>query len=231
LRRALLILLVMAGALATQPASAAHAQDTGVNQNPDCQRLWMELAGPVVQRMMYYVQAADQYPMMPNGRPVVSGPPVGYPWSPQMYAPGGPGYNFVGNYGAFGARGLALTGVPGYPFNTVNPLPGGTPLSLPFVANQVVNTAGGLANVAPGDLIGLADSRLGLAGNVIGAVDVRNNIVGTRLGMAQFNMDYSAYPMTMAVNYREVLEGLDFHVRNACPRAPAEDSRNGSNRS
>ena len=36
--------------------------------------------------------------------------------------------------------------------------------------------------------------------------------------------------MSQAVNYREVLEGLDFYVRNMCPRAVPEDSsRNGSN--
>ena len=48
------------------------------------------------------------------------------------------------------------------------------------------------------------------------------------LAAAEFNLNYASYPMTQAVNYREVLEGLDFFVRNACPRAPSEDGGNNS---
>lgn len=225
MRRIFIALLLGCCTLVAGPHAPAYADDDAVNQNPDCQRMWMHLAGPVVQRMMWYVQAADQYPMMPNGRPPMGPTPYGsaYPWAPAVYGPGGPGYGFLGGYAANGVRGLGLTSAPGYPFAPFTP-PGGTPLSLPYVANQVVTGAGGIGAVAPGDLIGLADTRQSLAGNVIGAIDVRNNIVGTRLAAADFNLNYAGYPMAQAVNYREVLEGLDFHVRNACPRAPAEDS-------
>jgi hypothetical protein len=34
-----------------------------------------------------------------------------------------------------------------------------------------------------------------------------------------FRILFPAYPVQQAVGYREVLEGLDFYVRNACPRA------------
>jgi hypothetical protein len=226
LRRVVPAVLLAAGGALFQPAMPTHADD--VNQNPECQRLWMELAGPVVQRMMYYVQAADQYPMMPNGRPMVGGGPgfPGYPWAPGVYAPYGPGYNFLGGYAAHGIRNVALTSAPLYPLSGAT-LPGGTPLSLPFVANQVATAAGGIGAVAPGDLIGLADVRQSQVGNVLGAIDVRNNIVGNRLAAADFNLNYAGYPMAQAVNYREVLEGLDFHVRNVCPRAIPDDS-NGS---
>jgi hypothetical protein len=224
MRRVFIALLLAGCTLAAGPRTSAYADD--VNQNPECQRMWMQLAGPVVQRMMYFVQAGDQYPLLPNGRPSVGSFPAPYPWAPAIYGPGGPGYGFAGAYAANGVRSLGLTGAPGYPFATFTP-PGGTPLTLPFVANQVVQGAGGIGAVGAGDLIGLADVRQSQIGNVLGAIDVRNNIVGTRLAAADFNLNYAGYPMAQAVNYREVLEGLDFHVRNACPRAPAED--NGSN--
>jgi hypothetical protein len=223
LKRFLLGFFVAASAVLGRPTDVAHADDIPINQAPECQRMWMQLAGPVAQRMLYYVQAADQYPLLPNGRPSVGTFPAPYPWAPAIYGPGGPGYNFVGGYAAYGARNYALTSAPGYPGPVLTP-PGGTPLSVPFVANQVVNAAGGIGAVAPGDLIGLADVRQAMAGNVISAVDVRNNIVGTRLAAADFNLNYAGYPMAQAVNYREVLEGLDFYVRNACPRAPTEDN-------
>lgn len=229
MQRVLIALLLLVGAAWVRPAPVAHADD--VSQNPECQRLWMELAGPVVQRMMYYVQAADQYPMMPNGRPMVGGGPgfPGYPWAPGVYAPYGPGYNFLGGYAANGIRNVALTSAPFYPLSAAT-LPGGTPLSVPFVANQVATAAGGIAAVPPGDLIGLADIRQSQIGNLLGAIDIRNNIIASRLAAADFNLNYAGYPMAQAVNYREVLEGLDFHVRNVCPRAPAEDSNGGGSR-
>jgi hypothetical protein len=226
LQRFWFVFLVAASAVLARPTDVAHAEEIPINQAPECQRMWMQLAGPVTQRMLYYVQAADQYPMLPNGRPSVGTFPAPYPWAPAIYGPGGPGYNFAGGYGAYGARSIALTGAPGYPGPVFTP-PGGTPLSLPFVANQVVNAAGGIGAVPAGDLIGLAEVRQSQAANVLFAADVRNNIVGTRLAAADFNLNYAGYPMAQAVNYREVLEGLDFYVRNACPRAPAED--NGSN--
>src|SRR5262245_61812380 len=135
LRRFWLVFAVAASAVLGRPTAVAHADDIPINQAPECQRLWLQLAGPVAQRMLYYVQAADQYPMLPNGRPSVSSLAL-YPWAPAVYGPGGPGANFVGGYAAFGARNLALTGAPGYPGPVLAP-PGGTPLSVPFVANQV----------------------------------------------------------------------------------------------
>ena len=231
MRRALLALLLAATASVVAPRAPAYADDTAINQNPECQRLWMQLAGPVASRMMDYVRAADQYPILPNGRPTIQGagvPP--YPWAPNIWGPGGPGYNFVGGYAANGARGLGLTTAPFYPYSSVTP-PGGTPLSLPYVANQVVTTAGGISAVGPGELVALSAVQQNQIGNVLTAVDVRNNLVGTRLSAADFNLNYAAYPMQQAVNYREVLEGLDFFVRNACPRTPSEDSGgNGADR-
>ncbi len=225
MQRVFVALLLLASITAARPLAVAYADD--VNQNPECQRLWWQLAGPVVQRMLYYVQAADQYPMLPNGRPPVgNGPLPAYPWAPGIYGPGGPGYSFAGAYALNGMRGVALTSTPFYPASATT-LPGGTPLSVPFVANQVATAAGGVGAVAPADLIALADVRQSQIGNVLSAIDVRNNVVANRLAAADFQLNYAAYPMAQAVNYREVLEGLDFHVRNVCPRAPAEDA-NGS---
>ena len=209
-----------------RPTDVAHADDIPINQSPECQRMWMQLAGPVVQRMMYYVQAADQYPMLPNGRPSVGSFPGPYPWAPAIYGPGGPGYNFVGGYAAYGARSLASHQRTGLPWSRVHAA-GRHPIVAALRGEPGRDAAGGIGAVAPGDLVGLGGLRLVEAGNVTSAVDVRNNIVGTRLAAADFNLNYAGYPMAQAVNYREVLEGLDFHVRNACPRAPTED--NGSN--
>jgi hypothetical protein len=178
--------------------------------------MWAQLATPVAARMLQYVQQADMYPMLPNGRPPIGGP--AYPWWPAVYAQPGPGYNLAGAYAGWGAQGVGLTTAWGYPYAQFTP-PGGVPLSTPFVANQLVNQAGGIGAVAPGDLIGLAGLRQGLVGNVLGAIDTRQGIIGNRLAAADFNLNYAQYPLAQAVGYREVLEGLDFYVRNMCPAA------------
>ncbi len=225
--RRIAMVLLLGSTLLARPA-AAYADE--ITEHPECQQLWYQLAGPVVARMLWYVQAADQYPLLPNGRPPVSPYPyLAYPWAPAIFhGPGGPGWTFASLY--------ALRGIQQYPLNAAvfgpfggAPAPGGVPLAVPFVANQVVAAAGGLVGVAPGDLIGLADLRQAQVGNILAAIDTRQGIIGNRLAAAEFNLNYAAYPLAQAVNYREVLEGLDFWVRNACPRAVPE--RNGGGES
>jgi len=233
LRRMAAALLVVAAGLVAAPAPHAYATD--INESPECQAMWNQLATPVASRMLAFVQAADQYPLLPNGRPTV-GPPS-YPWGPGVYlAPGGvPGYNgpYYGGAGIPGVppnvvpgfpfpQGPAI-GIPGFPFGTVagNNVPR---LSVPLVTNQIVNAAGSIGQVAPPDLIALGALRQALVANQQGFANLYQSYVGTNLTAADFNLNYAGYPMAQAVNYREVLEGLDFYVRNMCPRAVPEDN-------
>ncbi|HLI27230.1 MAG TPA: hypothetical protein VKZ60_09175 [Chloroflexota bacterium] len=222
------VVSLVAAVLALSPVASAgvRADETAINENPECQRLWHQLADPVLARMLWYVNAADQYPILPNGRP-----PVGaYPWGPAVWArPGGPSWFVANNYLPYGALNVGLTTAYGFPFAPFNPLVGATPLSTAFVAQQVAQAAGGLSAVGAGDLIALAGLRQSEIGNVFAAGSLREAVIGNRLAAAEFNLNYAGYPMAQAVNYREILEGLDFYVRNACPRAPAEDRNGGDN--
>ncbi|HLH24013.1 MAG TPA: hypothetical protein VK066_15930 [Chloroflexota bacterium] len=228
MRRLVLTLLAVASAFAVEPRAGAHADD--ISENPQCQQLWDQLATPVAMRMMRYVQAADAYPMLPNGRP-----PVGlYPWAPAVYgAPGfappggGASWQLYRGYLPYGLQQARLTTAFGYP-GALNLPTGGSPLSPAYVANQIItNTPGGIPALAPGDLIGLSGLHQAEIANLFTAAGTREAVVGNGLGAADFNLNYASYPMAQAVNYREVLEGLDFYVRNICPRAVPEDSRNG----
>ena len=226
MRRLVLALLAAASILAVGPRPTAQADE--ISENPQCQRLWDQLATPVAMRMMQYVQAADAYPVQPNGRP-----PVGlYPWAPAVYgapgfapAGGGASWQLYRGYLPYGLQNVRLTTAFGYP-NALTLPSGGSPLSAAFVANQVI-APNGLAAVAPGDLIGLAGLHQAEVGNLFAAAGTREAVVGNGLAAADFNLNYASYPMAQAVNYREVLEGLDFYVRNICPRAVPEDSGNG----
>ena len=156
MRRIVLALLVAVSALGLAPRTPARAQE--ISANPQCQQLWDQLATPVATRMMAMVQAADQYPMLPNGRPPVGAP---YPWAAGVYgAPGfpppggGASWALYRGYLPYGLQNARLTTAFGYP-GALNLPGGGSPLSPAFVANQII-TAGGLPAVAPPDLISLS---------------------------------------------------------------------------
>jgi len=216
-RRLLIATLAATCTLVAMPGAPVHADDTPINQNPRCQAMWDQLATPVAARMLYMVQAGDQYPMLPNGRPTVGGP--SYPWGPGVFAAPGriPGYGGP-YYGGAGIPGIGFGGpVPfASPFANPNVVP---PVTVPTVTNQVINAAGSLTAVAPSDLISLGGLRQSLIGNRLGVGDLYQSYVNSNLAGATFNLLYAAYPMSQAVSYREVLEGLDFYVRNMCPRA------------
>ena len=228
MRRPVLALLVVSSVLTLGPRATAHADD--IANNPQCQQLWDQLATPVATRMMQYVQAADAYPVQPNGRP-----PVGlYPWAPAVYgapgfapAGGGASWQLYRGYLPYGLQNVRLTTAFGYP-GALNLPPGGNPLSPAFVGQQVIaNAPGGLTGVAPPDLIGLSGLHQAEVANLFTAAGTREAVIGNGLTAADFNLTYAGYPMAQAVNYREVLEGLDFYVRNICPRAVPEDNGRG----
>jgi hypothetical protein len=228
-RRIILALLAAASALALGPRTPASAQD--INATPQCQQLWNQLATPVAMRMMAMVQAADQYPMLPNGRPPVGAP---YPWAAGVYGQrgfpppgGGASWQLYRGYLPYGVQNVNLTTAFGYP-GALNLPPGGNPFSPAFVGNQVIAVApGGLPGVVPADLIGVSALHQAEIANLFTAAGTREAVIGNGLAAADFNLNYAGYPMAQAVNYREVLEGLDFYVRNMCPRAVPEDNGNG----
>jgi hypothetical protein len=229
MRRLILLALAAASLVALGPRTPAYADD--IANNPQCQRLWDQLATPVAMRMMQYVQAADQYPLLPNGRPPVGAP---YPWAPGVYgAPGfpppggGASWQLYRSYLPYGLQNVRLTTAFGYP-GALNLPSGGNPFSPAFVGQQVVALApGGIPGVAPGDLISLSGLHQAEIANLFTAAGTREAVIGNGLSAAGFNLSYASYPLAQAVNYREVLEGLDFYVRNICPRAVPEDSSNG----
>ncbi len=230
MRRLALAALAAASALALAPRAPVQAQDLA--GTPECQRMWDQVATPVAQRMIYYTQAADQYPMLPNGRPPVGAP---YPWAPGVYGqrglpPPGGGYSWqlARGYVPYGLQQVRLTTAFGYP-GGLNLPNGGNPFSPAFVGNQLVAQApGGLPGVAPGDLIGLSGLHQAEVGSLFVAAGTREAVIGSGLGAADFNLNYAAYPLAQAVNYREVLEGLEIYMRNACPRAVPEDNGGGA---
>jgi hypothetical protein len=229
MRRLILAALAAASVFAVAPAARTSAQEIGAN--PQCQQMWDQLATPVAMRMMAMVQAADQYPMMPNGRPTVGGP---YPWAPGVYGfrgfpppGGGASWQLYRAYLPYGVQNTRLTTAFGYP-NALNLPAGGNPLSPAFVANQVIAPVG-LPAVAPPDLISLSALHQAEIANLFTAAGTREAVVANGVAAADFNLNYASYPLAQAVNYREVLEGLDFYIRNMCPRAVPEDNGNGGN--
>ena len=68
MRRVFIALLLAGCTLAARPAHPGvrrrREPESRVPADVDAARR------PVVQRMMYFVQAGDQYPLLPNGRPL-----------------------------------------------------------------------------------------------------------------------------------------------------------------
>jgi hypothetical protein len=228
MRRFVLAALAAASVLAAAPASRTSAQE--ISGTPQCQQLWDQLATPVAMRMLAMVQAADQYPMLPNGRPPVGAP---YPWAAGVYGQrgfpppgGGATWQLYRGYLPYGLQNTNLTTAFGYP-NALTLPRGGSPLSPAFVANQVIAPVG-IGAVAPADLVSLAGLHQTEIGNLFTAAGARELVIANGISAADFNLNYASYPLAQAVNYREVLEGLDFYVRNMCPRAVPEDNGNGN---
>src|SRR4051794_28321493 len=104
--RLVLALVAVASLFAVGPRSTAHATD--INESPECQQMFQQLAQPVMQQMLTFTNQAGQYPLTPQGRPVVTG------WPYSAYGPGN-GYGPGSPYGpAFGPWGLGAVG-PGTP--------------------------------------------------------------------------------------------------------------------
>src|SRR5262249_43696988 len=92
-------LLVVASILAFGPSPSAHATD--INENPECQRMFQRYAQPYFDQMQWFGSVAPQYPLTPNGRPIMAG------WPYAGYGPGngyGPGSPYGPNFGPWGVN-------------------------------------------------------------------------------------------------------------------------------
>ena len=137
MRRLVLAALAAASIVAVGPRATAHADE--IASNPQCQRMWDQLATPVATRMMTYVQAADAYPMQPNGRPPVGAYPgrSGRVRRARLSPPGGgASWQLYRGYLPYGLQQTRLTTAFGYPGAVRTP--GRQPVSPAYVGQQVV---------------------------------------------------------------------------------------------
>ncbi len=207
-------LLLVASVLVLGPHPTARATD--INENPDCQRQFQQLAQPYFDQMQWFGSVAGQYPLTPNGRPLMTGWPYSAYGPGNGYGPGSPyGPNF-GPWGAFsfgpgfggpGGYGLAPNGYGGPAYlaagayalqGTANlqAFPAGTaPLG---VATGLAAAPGGIGGLAPADLIALSSLQQSLVGNVQGAVGIQTAMIANRIADAALRQSvianrFSAY--------------------------------------
>jgi len=194
------VLLLAASMGSLSPGPTAHATD--LNENPECQRMFDELARPIVQQLVWYASVANQSPVTPQGRPIVTGWPYSAYGPDNGYGPGSPYGPAFGPWGvgAFGpgAGGPALYGMgalgPGGPawqfarnqvaYSVNNLAAAPTGLGFLAVANGIASQPPGLAPVGglggPGtaDLLSLASLTQGQIGTALAAQGVGLTMVG-----------------------------------------------------
>jgi hypothetical protein len=187
-----------------------------VDSSATCQAAIAQAAYPIANQMVTFTVAANNYPMTPNGRPVIA-PTFGYPGF----------FGFAGPGRAFGTANTLLAGG----LSGLNSLPPGT--SPAAVLNALAGAPGGLTlGVGPlgaGDLLGVAGLQQGQVGNILAAIDTQQGVLGTRFGAAQLNAAFTAFPRQQAALLKEVLEGLTFYRDLACPSDSGSRSSGGNN--
>ena len=192
-------LLVVASILAFGPSPTARATD--INENPECQRMFQRYAQPYFDQLQWFGSVASQYPLTPNGRPIMTGwPYAGYgpgngygpgsPYGPNFGPWGlssfGPGFGGPGGYGITpdGFGGPVYQGAGAYAAIGTAALaayPPGT--SAPSVANSLALNPG-ISDLAPADLLALGGLRQSLVGNVQGAIGIQQAMIGNRISDA-----------------------------------------------
>src|SRR4051794_10242397 len=198
---------LLAGALALAGAHAT-VYATDVNESPECQRLFQQMAEPLLQQLLWFTGVASQYPLTPQGRPVVTG------WPYSAYGPGngyGPGSAYGPAFGPWGAGAFAPgAGTPALfgggalgpggsgwqfartQFATSRAGVNGAPPGLTFlsVANGInafgpgFPLAGGLGAPGTADLIALSGLQQGEVGNALAAQGLALSAVGNAQGGA-----------------------------------------------
>src|SRR3954462_7704684 len=143
MRRLVLVLLLAAGGVLVRPAPVVQATD--INENPECQRMFQRYAQPYFDQMQWFGSVAAQYPLAPNGRPIMTG------WPYSGYGPGngyGPGSPYGPNFGPWGlgVTGPGTAGPAAYGLGALGP---GGP-AWQFARNQAVSGVAGLNAAPPG---------------------------------------------------------------------------------
>ncbi len=201
--RVIILALALAGCTLGAPPALAHAQESAdTGQVSDCQRPFLERATPYLEEMLWYADQANNYPLTPDLRPVVTGWPYSAYGPGNGYGPGSPygpafgpwgisafGPGFGGPYGygisPFGVGGPAWQvagAIAGNGVGTLTALPPGVAVST--VANQLAAAPGGLAALAPADQIALGSLGQSLTGNVLSAGSLSQSILGNRIAEA-----------------------------------------------
>jgi len=209
MRPVLLAAVLATGALLLHPAPATNAQITTY----ECQQQFRQMAGPIMDRIFWYVSVADAFPVTPAGRPYLGPGPVGaYPgFQGIVAAPGGPGWALANGYGATNLAQFGLT----------NAMTGGA-LSVPAVTQAFISaTPGGVPNLGTANLATLAPLQQGLAGNALAAISTRESMIGNRLSAAGLWTTLASYPMSQAANYQDLVSAIQTWVESTCPAAAA----------
>ncbi len=200
LRRVVPVLLLAAGGVLLQPPRPTHAVD--INENPECQQMFQRLAQPYFDQLQWFGSVASQYPLAPNGRPLMTGWPYSAYGPGNGYGPGSPygpnfgpwgAYSFGPGYGGPGGYGITPNGYGGPIYQglgayaaqgtaSLAAFPAGT--TSPAVAAALAAAPGGISGLAPADQIALSGLRESLVGNVFTAVDVRSSMAGNRIADA-----------------------------------------------
>ena len=190
---------VAASLLAVGPSPSVHATD--INDNPECQQMFQRLAQPYFDQMQSFGSVAAQYPLAPNGRPLMAGWPYAGYGPGNGYGPGSPygpnfgpwgAFSFGPGYGGPGGYGITPDGYGGPVYQAAGAyaalgtanlaaFPPGT--SALAVANSL-SANPGIAGLAPADLVALGGLRQSLVGNVQGAVGIQQAMIGNRIAEA-----------------------------------------------
>jgi hypothetical protein len=213
MRPVLLAAVLATGALLLHPAPATHAQISTY----ECQQQFRQMAGPIMDRIFWYVSVQDAIPTSPIGRPYLSPGPIGaYPGFQGFVAgPGGPGWALTNAYGGINLAQFGLT----------NAMTGGA-LSVPAVTQAFINaTPGGVPNLGTANLATLAPLQQGLAGNALAAISTREAMIGNRLAAAGLWTTLTSYPMAQAANYQDIISAIQTWIESTCPAAsPGSDN-------
>jgi hypothetical protein len=208
--------ILATGTLLLPAVPATNAQITSY----ECQQQFREMAGPYLQRALWYANAADAFPVTPAGRPYLGPGPVGaYPgFQGMVAAPGGPAWGVANGFGVNSVGQYAQ----------LNALTAGA-FNVPAVTQAfIAATPGGLPNLGTANLATLAPLQQGLAGNILSAAATREAVIGNRLSAASLWTTISSYPLAQAGNYQDMVSLIQTWVENTCPAARPTDAPRAS---
>jgi hypothetical protein len=222
-------LFVAASFLAFGPSPSAQATD--INENPECQRMFQRYAQPYFDQLQWFGSVAGQYPLTPNGRPIMTG------WPYAGYGPGngyGPGSPYGPNFGPWGALsfGPGFGGPGGY---GITPDGFGGPVyqgAGAYAAQSTANLAAYPASTGPLAVANSLAANPGIAslvpgiqqamiGNRISDAALRQAVIANRFSAYSANSDMASYPYVRLNDLSNAIQGVSVYVQNMCP-APSD---------